>query len=69
MSLVGVAIIITRTEISSKRWLNIKGAVFEIDYSTGLLEVNDVLIGLWTRGQSDISGSLFFPGELLSSGK
>lgn len=46
----------------------LKGSVLDVDETTGLSSVNDLLIAPWTRGQSSKTGSLVFPGELLSGG-
>lgn len=45
----------------------IQDVVFRIDETTGLSSLNEIFIDPWTRGQSNISGILSYPGELLQS--
>lgn len=46
----------------------VKGSVLNVDPKTGLSSVNDILVAPLTRGQSNETGSLVFPGELFSGG-
>jgi hypothetical protein len=46
----------------------IQDLVFEVDSSTGLSTANEVLVAPFTESQSNLTGSLVFPGDLFSGG-